>query len=334
MLSLLQLFYNNGDGASHSENDRNIKKVRFKDNIVEEDTTMGGEPDPIPTLSWKDKLLGGSIGKFDPNHIVLLEDRDNDFELLEGDVNMTIVEGVPVITFSDRLKNILFKEMELTVIVKLLGRNIGYNTLHNRILSLWKPGPWIVYGQYLTVQSWVKHFSPFQPYPSVVLAWIRLANLPGYLYKRKIIKAIRSLIRKVVKLDIQTDNQARGRFACLAVYINLEMHLISHVLVDGVVQCVEYEGRPTVCFTCGFIVPISDNTLDSGKHSVIFKKNNNIPSNQQVKSDSRSMESTVLALGLFINGSNDRKSGGNQSSHKASFALHGRGSRFKNSGNT
>lgn len=101
------------------------------------------------------------------------------------------------------------------------------------------------------MQPWTKHFSPEQPYPSMVLAWIRLPNLPGHLYKRKIIEAIESLIGKVVKLDVQTDNQTRGRFARLAVYINLIEPLISQVLVDGVVQQVEYESFPTVCFSCG-----------------------------------------------------------------------------------
>lgn len=54
-------------------------------------------------------------------------------------MNATTIDGVPAITFSDRINIILFREMELTVIVKLLRRNIDYNALHNRILSLWKP---------------------------------------------------------------------------------------------------------------------------------------------------------------------------------------------------
>ncbi|KAK5771689.1 hypothetical protein PVK06_047926 [Gossypium arboreum] len=183
--------------------------------------------------------------------------KDNEFELLEGDFNASIIDGIPAIEFLDRVKEILFKEMELTVIVKLLRRNIGYNALHNRIIFLWKPmnpirlmdianvyflvkfydsgdynrvlsqGPWIVYGQYLIVQPWTRYFNPLQLYPSVVLAWIRLPNLPGYLYKWKIIEAIKSLIGKVVKLDVQTDNQTRGRFARLPVYINLDRPLIS-----------------------------------------------------------------------------------------------------------
>ncbi|KAH1046188.1 hypothetical protein J1N35_036972 [Gossypium stocksii] len=171
--------------------------------------------------------------------------------------------------------------MELTILLKLLGRNIGYNAINNRILNLWKPaksihlmdiangyflvkfqafedynkaltqGPWIVYGQYLTVQPLTKDFSPSQPYPSVVLAWIRLPSLPGYLYKRKIIEAIGGLTGKLVKLDFQTDNRTRGQFAWLAIFINLDKWLVSQVMIDGAIQRVEYEALSTVCFACG-----------------------------------------------------------------------------------
>ncbi|PPD87009.1 hypothetical protein GOBAR_DD16082 [Gossypium barbadense] len=143
---------------------------------------------------------------------------------------MSMVNGIPTIAFSDRIKDILF----------MLGRNIGYNVLHNCIFNIWKPaksfhlmditnryflvkfqdidnyknvliqGPWIIFCQYLTVQPWTKSFNPTQPYPSVVMAWIRLSGLPGYLYKRQIIEAIGGLIGKVVKLDLQTDNKTRG----------------------------------------------------------------------------------------------------------------------------
>ncbi|XP_016675395.2 receptor-like protein EIX2 [Gossypium hirsutum] len=218
------------DDDPHPKSDWNTKKVKFNDNLVEEDITMDGDLNPKPIMSWKDKLLRGLTVESASDRTVITEGSDNDFELLEGDVNTTIIDGVPAITFSDRMKDILFKEIELMVTVKLLGRNIGYNALHNCILSLWNPAVedynrvlsqslWIVYGQYLTVQPWTKHFSPSQSYLSMVLAWIRLPNLTGYIYKRKIIEAIRGLIRKVI--------------------------------TDGVVQRVEYEALPTVCFACG-----------------------------------------------------------------------------------
>lgn len=159
-------------------------------------------------MSWKDKLLGNQDDFTDSVRAVPSVVNENEFELLEGDVNTSIIDGIPATEFSDRIKEILFKEIELAVIVKLLRRNIGYNTLYNHILFLWKlvnsiqlmdiangyflvkfqdlgdynkalsQGPWIVYGQYLTVQPWSKHFNPMQRYPSVVLTWIQLPN-PG-----------------------------------------------------------------------------------------------------------------------------------------------------------
>ncbi|KAA3480192.1 leucine-rich repeat receptor-like protein kinase PEPR2 [Gossypium australe] len=251
-----------------TDGDQNTKKVRFKGAVDGEDTNMVVDFVQQPNISFQDKLLGGSVvsdrdleGTFGKN--------EGDFELLEGDVNTSMVDGIPAIAFSDRIKDILFKEMELTVVLKLLGRNIGYNVLHNRILNLWKPtksfhlmeitngilkiiivltqDPWIIFAQYLTVQSWTQTFNPAQPYPSVVMAWIRLSGLPGYLYKRKIIEAIGGLIGKVVKLDLQTDNRTRGQFARLAVFINLDKPLVSQVLVESAVQ----RALPTVCFSCG-----------------------------------------------------------------------------------
>ncbi|KAG8474224.1 hypothetical protein CXB51_033548 [Gossypium anomalum] len=105
------------------------------------------------------------------------------------------------------------------------------------------------------------------------MAWIRLPGLPGYLYKRKIIEAIGSLIGSVVKLDLQTDNRTRGRFARLAVFINLDEPLVSQVLVKGVVQRVEYEALPTVCFSCGKYGHVKElcplETMDSAQVSSV-----------------------------------------------------------------
>ncbi|MBA0869944.1 hypothetical protein Goshw_005642 [Gossypium schwendimanii] len=208
---------NNGDGGPHPNGVRNTKQVRFKESLVEEGYSMAVDPDPPPNLLWNDKLLGGVAVVSDLNHFGPSMGIENKFELLEGD---------------------------------LLGRNIDYNAINDLILNLWKPaksihlmdiakgyflvkfqafedynkaltqGPWIFYGQYLTVQPLTKDFSPSQPYPSVVLAWIQLPSLPGYLYKRKIIEAIGGLIGKVV-------------------------------MIDGAIQRVEYEALSTVCFACG-----------------------------------------------------------------------------------
>lgn len=48
------------------------------------------------------------------------------------------MESLPLIS-QKRLREVLVKDMETTIVVKLLGRNIGYGVLHDHISSLWRP---------------------------------------------------------------------------------------------------------------------------------------------------------------------------------------------------
>ncbi|MBA0574837.1 hypothetical protein Golob_024079 [Gossypium lobatum] len=57
---------------------------------------------------------------------------DEIFSLLEGDVKKSIVNGILAIDFSDRVQKLLVKDMSTSVILKLLGRNIGFTTLQNK----------------------------------------------------------------------------------------------------------------------------------------------------------------------------------------------------------
>lgn len=50
-----------------------------------------------------------------------------------------MVNGIPSINFSERIKKLLIKNMATIVVAKLLGRNLDYSTIHNIIFNLWKP---------------------------------------------------------------------------------------------------------------------------------------------------------------------------------------------------
>ncbi|MBA0736956.1 hypothetical protein Gogos_010442 [Gossypium gossypioides] len=102
-------------------------------------------------------------------------------------------------------------------------------------------------------------FDPSQAYPNMVITWIRFPGLLGYLYKHKIMAEIGEMVGKVVKLDMNTDNRMRGRFAWMAVYVNLEKPLVSKILINGHSQRVEYEYLPTICFHCGKYGHVKDN---------------------------------------------------------------------------
>ncbi|MBA0876156.1 hypothetical protein Goshw_028075 [Gossypium schwendimanii] len=79
------------------------------------------------------------------------------------------------------------------------------------------------------------------------MTWIRLPGLPGYMYKRNILKEIEGTIGKVAKLDLNTDSRIRGHFAQLAVYVNLDKpykHLKDVCLNRGSKTSVENKMQP------------------------------------------------------------------------------------------
>ncbi|KAH1114529.1 hypothetical protein J1N35_007907 [Gossypium stocksii] len=216
--------------------DRTTKKVHFKDGS--DDTLANMVVDSFPTsgVSWKDKLLNGTGSNS------LDGDPNLDLEFVEGDIHRYNLNG--------------------------------YGALFNRITSLWKPaqpfhlmdvaniyylirfqcrvgydaalsqGPWIVFGHYLTVQPSTVDFDLSRPFPCSVLAWICFPGLPGFLYQKKILEEIGSLVRIVVKLDIKTDNRERRQFARMVVFVNLEKPFTFQFLVNGQLQRVEFEALP------------------------------------------------------------------------------------------
>ncbi|KAG8472190.1 hypothetical protein CXB51_036149 [Gossypium anomalum] len=287
---------NNGEGDSLLK-DSNIKKVRFKESgvnfegvmVVEDSITkevhpkesdmipeevMVVESSPTPSLSWKDML----------------------------DVKKSVVDGVPSIDFSKRVYKLLEKEMSTAVVLKMFGRNLGITTLHNILYRIWKPskpfqlidvengyflakfqstvdydkllsqGPWVIFSHYLTVQPWTIDFNPKLPYPNMVLSWIQLPDLPNDLYQKQILLEIGGMVGKVTKLDFNTDSKARGRYVCIAVYVNLGGPLISNILINGSPQRIEYENLPMVCFKCGRYGRIKENCPVSTNSSELKEK--------------------------------------------------------------
>ncbi|KAG8485687.1 hypothetical protein CXB51_019012 [Gossypium anomalum] len=232
------------DTGTFTEEEHNTKKVKLK--VVGEDSidNMVVDTTPAKEVSWKEMLLGRD-GSESSDGV-----SDGDLIIEDGDILRSSINGIPAINFSECLRNILIRDMETTVVVKLLGRNIGYGVLHNRISSLWKPSQPIrlmdIKNRYylpLTIE-----FDQMKPFSSVVTGWIRFSGLPGFLYKKRILEEIGSLVGKVMKLDFKTDSGARGQFARMAVSIDLNKPLTSQFSINGRIQRVEFESLPTVCF--------------------------------------------------------------------------------------
>lgn len=95
-----------------------------------------------------------------------------------------------------------------TLIVKMMGRTVGYNYLLRRIRKIWRPkshvelvaldndnflvklsyaedysyakfeGPWTILDHCLIVKEWVSNFDPFQDMMEKVLVWVIFPCLP------------------------------------------------------------------------------------------------------------------------------------------------------------
>ncbi|PPS04243.1 hypothetical protein GOBAR_AA16421 [Gossypium barbadense] len=185
------------------------KKVRFKDKVEGSDRDSLVDQTTIPSVSWKDLLVGNSNPDSRRPVAPFGVDADEDLDMLEGDIKKLFVNGIFFFEFSERIQQILIKDMGTTVVLKLMGCNTRYSVLQNKINSLWKPalsfqlmdiesryflakfqsksdsdkvffkGHWIIYGQYLTVQPWTMSFNLAQLFSSVVMVWIKLLGLLG-----------------------------------------------------------------------------------------------------------------------------------------------------------
>ncbi|MFQ6622452.1 hypothetical protein Gotur_001564 [Gossypium turneri] len=107
-----------------------------------------------------------------------------------------VVDDVLLITFSNKVQEYIGRKMARTIVVKLLGRRIGFNALLNTISLL-------------------------------------LSGLPEGYYSDCLLRAIRQLIGTMIKLDVHTISAHQGRFVRLAVSVYLRKPLVSKLQING-----------------------------------------------------------------------------------------------------
>ncbi|KAH1091521.1 hypothetical protein J1N35_018778 [Gossypium stocksii] len=106
--------------------DRETKKVKFKEGDGDRDVEMIEDLDSHSKISWKQMLLGKRACKQGERLQFARNDSAYEFDFLEGDVKKTMVNGIPTIELLEYIQQILFKDMKTTVVLKLFGQNIGY----------------------------------------------------------------------------------------------------------------------------------------------------------------------------------------------------------------
>ena len=88
---------------------------------------------------------------------------------------------------------------------------------------------------------------------SSVAVWIRLSELFIEFYEPLALLKIGKAIGLVLRIDANTVNWVRGRFAHMCVQVNLDKPLIRKIYIGKIEQCVQYEGINALCFSCGRI---------------------------------------------------------------------------------
>lgn len=168
-----------------------------------------------------------------------------------------------------------------TLIIKVMGKMIGYNFLLRHIQLLWHPsedmelvamdndyylvkfesmedynyakfeGPWMIIEHYLIVNEWVSNFDPFTDYLKDVLVWERFPCLSIENYNSEFLMKLGARIGRPIKVDYATSVTSRGKFARLCVEVDLSKPLVPKFSLRNKVRKIEYEGLYLVCFKCG-----------------------------------------------------------------------------------
>ncbi|CAN1315504.1 hypothetical protein LINPERPRIM_LOCUS29732 [Linum perenne] len=198
----------------------------------------------------------------------------------EKDIVPSISNGIRSLKLSKEFKEKLCMPWTNTVVIRLLGKSVGYSYLCNQLRAMWKPlgnmnvidldldcflvrfqnekdyfkaltgGPWMVLDHYLIVQQWDPSFRVSNKLPSKMVVWVRFPHMPIQLYHKEVLTSIGNLVGRTIKIDYNTQSAERGKFARIAIEIDLSEALATGVDLDAVWQRIEYENLPNLCFEC------------------------------------------------------------------------------------
>ncbi|KAJ8754789.1 hypothetical protein K2173_012178 [Erythroxylum novogranatense] len=184
------------------------------------------EPLPTPKMSYSATVAGDAQTGIHNDMNDKVDDEDTAIE--EGDIQPTEEAGGGI-NLSQNFKNKLDNQWAKAVVVKLLGRKIGFRLLHLRSQSMWRPK-----GQMKLVDLENDYFLVNR-----AVVWIRLLELPIARYHLRILHALGNLIGMMVHIDEATLQMHRGKFARLLVDVDLSSplrHSITHA-ISACPQC-------------------------------------------------------------------------------------------------
>lgn len=234
-----------------------------------------GRSVPTAPMSFRDKVMGNS----QPSPA--REKKDLIKEKLVTIVHEHGNRLLPKVTLDKSIFNELCNPWKDSLVIKLLGKSIGYHMMKDKLKKVWKPaggfdildvdngfymvkfdmaadreralsdGPWLLYDHYLAVSQWTPEFVSPEAKVDRTTVWIRFPGLNLIYYDESVLLALASAVGKPIKVDTNTLKVHRGRFARICVEIDLNQPVVGKVWVDGFWYKVSYEGLHIICSNCG-----------------------------------------------------------------------------------
>lgn len=84
---------------------------------------------------------------------------------------------------------------------------------------------WFVQRQIFNLQHWRRDFDPFKESITSAIIWVCLSGLPVKLWCESILKKLLKQIRKVIKIDIDSEEVPKGRFARICMEVDISKAL-------------------------------------------------------------------------------------------------------------
>nr|POE84641.1 hypothetical protein CFP56_66224 [Quercus suber] len=228
--------------------------------------------------SYKERLIGEVPRAYEQ---AFKFEHDMEMEVEFDDESADIAAGIAAVNLSGTRKANLRALWSNALIIKVIGKIVGYQFLTSRISNLWKPsgrldcvdlerdfflvlfllkvdyervlreGPWFVGGHYLSVRKWEPNFKPATASVSLVAIWVQLPQLPIEYCEPSVLRDLGQAIGLLLRIDTHTASETRGRFARICVQVNLENPFIKLIKIDGIEQLVQYKGINALYFSYG-----------------------------------------------------------------------------------
>ncbi|XP_057458265.1 uncharacterized protein LOC130749016 [Lotus japonicus] len=236
-----------------------------------------GKPpeEPARRPTFKEKVLGAKKAKEAGEFVNLVE---------KGSMRMEFVEdntSFPMFSIEPNMYKEICKPWEDCLVVKLLGKHIGYRALCEKLRMMWKMtggyevrdvhhgyflvkfeqeddkakaisgAPWLIYDHYLAVKPWTPDFVAANSKISTTVVWIRIPGIGFQFYDRNILLTLASAVGTPIKIDMNTNDMQRGRYARICVEIDLTKPVLGVVGLEGIWYNIEYDGLHLLCRKCG-----------------------------------------------------------------------------------